>query len=148
MKPLFAYGTFVRRDWRTALLGADYAAEPATLHGWERVACESGYLSLREAKGARVDGVLVALDAIGWAIADHWEEVPKYRRADVVARTARGPADASAYVAANAAGARTIADAGTFAVVSDAEVEASIARFAVTMRRLRDALAASGPRAD
>ncbi len=94
MKPLFGYGTFRKSAWRCAILGAEYPAQPATLRGYRRIACASGYLSLRETlfDVALVNGALIELDEIGWQIADRWEEVPKYQRVDVVVNTMHGPA--------------------------------------------------------
>jgi gamma-glutamylcyclotransferase (GGCT)/AIG2-like uncharacterized protein YtfP len=141
---LFGYGTFRHPVWRAAILGAEYPAEPATLRGYCRIAAPSGYLSLRETTfdAASVDGVLIELDAIGWRIADRWEEVPKYRRVAVVVDTPRGRADATAFLAANDDGAIPVDD-DRHALIGDAEVEAAIADFAAVMQRLRGAGAPS-----
>jgi gamma-glutamylcyclotransferase (GGCT)/AIG2-like uncharacterized protein YtfP len=138
LKPLFAYGTFRRTAWREAILGARYPERPATLRGYRRIACASGYLSLRET--ARDDGVvagvLVDLDELGWRIADRWEEVPKYARTFVVAETANGAIEAVTYLRRNA-GAATPFDEDRLAAIADAEVEAAIERFTPLMRALR-----------
>ena len=139
MKPLFAYGTFRRTAWREAILGARYPGEPATLRGWRRVATRSGYLSLRETvvELGPVSGVLIALDALGWEIADAWEEVPAYMRVDVVVDTMHGLVAAQMYVYADERHTQPI-DEDRLTLLSDAEVEAAIAAFAPTMRGLRE----------
>jgi gamma-glutamylcyclotransferase (GGCT)/AIG2-like uncharacterized protein YtfP len=139
LKPLFAYGTFRRTAWRDAILGAQYPERPATLRGYRRIACVSGYLSLREtARGESVvAGVLVDLDELGWRIADRWEEVPKYARSGVVAETVNGPIEAVIYLCRNADAATPI-DEERVALVPDAEVEAAIERFTPLMRALRE----------
>ena len=101
MTRLFGYGTFRHPAWRAAILGAEYSAEPATLRGYCRIAAPSGYLSLRETTfdAASVDGMLIELDAIGWRIADRWEEVPtsrrtttaRYRSTTIVTRSSATP---------------------------------------------------------
>jgi gamma-glutamylcyclotransferase (GGCT)/AIG2-like uncharacterized protein YtfP len=138
MKPLFGYGTFRKTAWRDAILGAQYPCEPATLPGWRRVAVASGYLSLRETvlPLAAIPGALIALDDVGWRIADAWEEVPKYVRADVEVNTMRGLVAAVTYVCAEDAGAVPVDD-DRFALLTDADVEASIETFGVKMRALR-----------
>ncbi|HEX3550742.1 MAG TPA: gamma-glutamylcyclotransferase family protein [Candidatus Elarobacter sp.] len=143
MTPLFGYGTFRRTAWRVAILGADYPAQPATLRGYRRIACASGYLSLRETlfDVALVHGVLIELDELGWRIADRWEEVPKYLRTPVVVNSMHGPIDAITYICADDAGASPV-DEDCFAIISDAEVEASIETFGPRMRALRRALGA------
>ena len=139
MTPLFGYGTFRRTAWRTAILGADYPAQPATLRGYRRIACASGYLSLRETlfDVGLVHGVLLDLDDVGWRIADRWEEVPKYVRAPVVVNSMHGPVAALTYVCADDAGEPV--DDDRFAIITDAEVEVSIETFGATMRALRRA---------
>jgi gamma-glutamylcyclotransferase (GGCT)/AIG2-like uncharacterized protein YtfP len=138
LKPLFAYGTFRRAAWRSAILGADYPERPATLRGYRRVACASGYLSLRETArdGGVVEGVLVDLDELGWRIADRWEEVPSYARTDVVAETADGPIEAVTYVCRADEGGTPLDDERC-ALIPDTEVEAAIDRFAPLMRAIR-----------
>jgi gamma-glutamylcyclotransferase (GGCT)/AIG2-like uncharacterized protein YtfP len=136
--PLFGYGTFRKTTWRDAILGAVYPAQPATLRGYRRVAIASGYLSLREtvADLQLVHGVLIELDAIGWSIADRWEEVPKYRRIDVVVNTMHGKVDAQAYVCARADSAMPVDD-DCLTLLADAEVEDAIESFGPKMRRIR-----------
>ena len=138
MKPLFGYGTFRNAAWRSRILGAEYPAQPATLRGYRRITCGSGYLSLRETllDVGLIQGVLVELDELGWRIADAWEEVPKYRRTDVVVNTMDGPAEAWTYVCADNTDATPVDD-DRFATISDAEVEASIAWFDRVVRKLR-----------
>jgi gamma-glutamylcyclotransferase (GGCT)/AIG2-like uncharacterized protein YtfP len=138
MKPLFGYGTFRKAAWRNAILGAEYPAQPATLRGYRRIACASGYLSLRETlfDVGFIQGVLVELDEIGWHVADAWEEVPKYGRIDVTVNSMNGPVDAQAYVCADDSGATPVDD-DRFALITDAEVDASIAIFGEKMRWLR-----------
>jgi gamma-glutamylcyclotransferase (GGCT)/AIG2-like uncharacterized protein YtfP len=142
MKPLFGYGTFRKTAWRDAIFGAAYACEPATLTGWHRIAVASGYLSLRETVVplAVVPGALIALDDIGWRIADAWEEVPKYVRVEVEVNTMRGPVAAVTYVSAQDEPTLPVDD-DRFALLSDAEVEASIDTFAAKMRSIRRAFA-------
>ncbi len=163
MKPLFAYGTLRDDAWREMLLGAHYPARPAALRGYLRVANASGYLSLR-ATGNPADtavGVLIDLDAIGWRIADAWEdaavvypapagtlapapdadEVVLYERVGVVAHTSAGPVEALAYACPDDRGV-PVAD-GRLALRADAEVEAAIASFAPRMRALRDGYSGS-----
>ncbi len=141
MKPLFGYGTFRKRAWRDAILGAAYPAEPATLQGYRRIACGSGFLSLRETlfDVGFIEGVLIELDEPGWRIADAWEEVPKYRRVDVVVHSMNGPVEALAYVCADDRDANPVDD-DRLALLHDAAVESSIARFEPTMRHIRRAL--------
>jgi gamma-glutamylcyclotransferase (GGCT)/AIG2-like uncharacterized protein YtfP len=139
VKPLFGYGTFRRARWRTAILGAEYPAQPATLRGYRRIACASGYLSLRETlfDVGLVNGALIELDELGWELADRWEEVPKYRRVDVVVNTMHGPAEAATYIAADDGGATPVDD-DRFAVISDAAIDAAIRDFAHIVRIVRD----------
>lgn len=164
MKPLFAYGTLRDDAWRQTLLGAHYPAHPALLRGYLRVANASGYLSLR-ATGNPADtaaGVLIELDAIGWRIADAWEdaavtypdsrasasaspapesqtpdraEVVLYDRIGITVDTPNGPLAATAYVCADDAGAPVGDD--RLALRGAAEVEAAIAAFVPHMRALR-----------
>ena len=138
MKPLFGYGTFRKAAWRTAILGAEYPAQPATLRGYRRIACASGYLSLRETlfDVGFIEGVLVELDEIGWHVADAWEEVPKYGRIDVTVNTMNGPVEAHAYVCADDRDATPVDD-DCFALITTDDVEASIAIFEEKMRWLR-----------
>ena len=138
MKPLFGYGTFRKAAWRERILGAPYPAQPATLRGYRRIACGSGYLSLRETlvDVGLIEGVLIELDEVGWRVADAWEEVPKYRRVDVPVNTMNGPVDASTYVCADDTDATPVDD-DRFATITDAEVEASIAWFERVVRHLR-----------
>jgi gamma-glutamylcyclotransferase (GGCT)/AIG2-like uncharacterized protein YtfP len=145
VKPLFGYGTFRRTAWRDAILGAPYPAQPATLRGYRRIACASGYLSLRETlfDVNLVHGVAIDLDELGWKIADRWEEVPKYRRIDVVVSTMHGPLEAQAYVCANDEGAIPVDD-DRLALITDADVEEAIATFGPRMRALRAHAAEGG----
>jgi len=138
MRPLFGYGTFRKAGWRERILGAQYPAQPATLRGFRRIACASGYLSLRETlfEVSLIEGVLVELDELGWAIADRWEEVPKYRRAEIVVNTMGGPVEAWTYVCADDTGAVPVDD-DRFALIPDAEVETSIAWFERIVREMR-----------
>jgi gamma-glutamylcyclotransferase (GGCT)/AIG2-like uncharacterized protein YtfP len=136
--PLFGYGTFRKTAWREAILGAAYRAQPATLRGYRRVAIDSGYLSLRETvtELQPVHGVLIELDAIGWRIADRWEEVPRYQRVDVAVNTMHGQVNAQAYVFALAYRALPVDD-DCFALLTDAEVKHTIELFGPLMRRIR-----------
>ena len=152
MKPLFAYGTLRDDAWREMLLGAHYPARPALLRGYLRVANASGYLSLR-ATGNPADtavGVLIDLDAIGWRIADAWEdaavtysgngettsaEAVLYSRTDVRADTPDGAVEATAYVCPDDAGDSVPDD--RLALRPGREVEAAIAAFVPHMRRFR-----------
>jgi gamma-glutamylcyclotransferase (GGCT)/AIG2-like uncharacterized protein YtfP len=138
VKPLFGYGTFRKAAWREAILGAQYPAQPATLPGYRRVACASGYLSLRETvmDVGLVEGILIELDEVGWRVADAWEEVPIYHRVEVAVNTMHGCVDAVAYFCLDATHVRPIED-DRLALLTDAEVEASIEIFAAKMRRIR-----------
>ena len=138
MKPLFGYGTFRKAAWRERILGAAYPAQPATLRGFRRIACASGYLSLRETlfEVGLIEGVLVELDELGWRVADAWEEVPKYRRTTVVVNTMNGPVDAWTYVCSDDTGAVPVDD-DRFALIAEADVEASIEWFQRVVRELR-----------
>ena len=138
MKPLFGYGTFRKTAWRDRILGFAYTAQPATLRGYRRVALTSGYLSLRETlfDVGLVNGTLIELDAIGWEIADRWEEVPKYRRVDVVVNTMGGPAEATTYICSDDVEATPVDD-DRFALIADAAVEASIREFEMVVRIMR-----------
>ena len=138
MTPLFGYGTFRKAAWRCAILGADYPAQPATLRGYRRIACASGYLSLRETlfDVGLIHGVLIELDDVGWRVADAWEEVPKYVATPVTVNSMDGPVDALTYLCANDDGATPVDD-DRFALLSDAEVEASIEFFEKRMRHIR-----------
>jgi hypothetical protein len=138
VSPLFAYGTFRHPAWRRAILGADYPARPARVVGWRRVALTSGYLSLVPDAGAVVEGTLIALDAVGWRIADAWEEVPRYARVAVVAEADGAPCGAELYVHAAEIGAGASPFASdAFAALDVTAVEDAIARFAEQMRALR-----------
>ena len=138
MKSLFGYGTFRKTAWRVAILGADYPTQPATLRGYRRIACASGYLSLRETlfDVGLIHGVLIALDDVGWRVADAWEEVPKYVATPVTVNSMDGPADALTYLCANDDGGTPVDD-DRFALLTDAEVEASIEFFEKQMRAIR-----------
>jgi len=138
VKSLFGYGTFRKTAWRIAILGADYPAQPATLRGYRRIACASGYLSLRETlfDVGLVHGVLIELDDVGWRVADAWEEVPKYVATPVTVNSMDGPVDAPTYLCANDEGATPVDD-DRLALLSDAEVEASIEFFEKRMRHIR-----------
>jgi hypothetical protein len=141
VKPLFAYGTLRHPRWRSAILGADYPARGARVRGWRPLALASGYLSVARDEGAQLDGVLVALDEIGWRIADAWEEVPRYTRIDVVAENGTDRYAAQLYVHADALGADARPfESDAFAALDDAAVEAAIARFAEQMRAMRSRL--------
>jgi gamma-glutamylcyclotransferase (GGCT)/AIG2-like uncharacterized protein YtfP len=137
VKPLFGYGTFRKSAWRDAILGAAYPAQPATLRGYRRVSTRSGYLSLRETlfEVSLIEGVLVELDEVGWRIADRWEEVPKYQRVETVVNTMHGALAALMYVCSESDG--TPVDGDPAALLTDAEVEASIAIFSGEMRHIR-----------
>ncbi|GAC1573043.1 MAG: hypothetical protein NVS3B7_04050 [Candidatus Elarobacter sp.] len=137
-RPLFGYGTFRKTAWRDAILGADYPFAPATLPGWRRIALPSGYFSLRETVVplAAVPGVVIALDELGWQIADAWEEVPAYEHVEVAVNTMDGPVLAVTYVCSFEADATPVVG-DRFALLSDEAVESSIAAFASTMRALR-----------
>jgi gamma-glutamylcyclotransferase (GGCT)/AIG2-like uncharacterized protein YtfP len=137
VRPLFGYGTFRKTAWRNAILGADYPVQPATLRGYRRVATGSGYLSLRETlfDVALIEGVLVELDAVGWQVADAWEEVPKYQRVEVDVNTMHGSVGAITYICVESAGPPV--DGDPPALLTDADVAASIEIFSETMRRIR-----------
>jgi gamma-glutamylcyclotransferase (GGCT)/AIG2-like uncharacterized protein YtfP len=139
VKPLFGYGTFRRTAWRNAILGAEYAAQPATLRGYRRIACASGYLSLRETlfDVNLIHGVLIDLDELGWEIADRWEEVPTYRRTDVAVNTMNGTVEAVTYICADDDTAATPVDDDRLALLTDADVEGSIAAFGPLARAIR-----------
>ena len=140
---LFGYGTFRRTEWRNAILGAEYPAQPATLRGYRRIAVASGYLSLRETvfDVRLVHGVLIDLDEIGWRIADAWEEVPKYRRAGVVVNTMSGAVEAATYLASDDDGATPVDD-DRYALIGDTEVETAIEIFERRSRHIRAMLEA------
>jgi hypothetical protein len=143
VRPLFGYGTFRRADWRDAIFGAVYPAEPATIAGWRRIATPSGYLSLRETLphlgSDLVQGVLIELDTVGWAIADAWEEVPIYERRDVEVNSMRGRVAATLYVHGFPDVSIPVDDE-RLALVDDAEVSAAIDAFAPKMRAIRERL--------
>ncbi|MDB5070849.1 MAG: hypothetical protein JWM87_1960 [Candidatus Eremiobacteraeota bacterium] len=138
MKPLFGYGTFRRTAWRNAILGAEYPTQPATLRGYRRIACASGYLSLRETlfDVNLIHGVLVELDELGWKIADRWEEVPTYGRVDLTVSTMNGPLEAIAYICSDDTDATPVDD-DRLALITDADVERAIETFGARMRALR-----------
>jgi gamma-glutamylcyclotransferase (GGCT)/AIG2-like uncharacterized protein YtfP len=138
VRPLFGYGTFRKSAWRSAILGAEYPVQPATLRGYRRIACASGYLSLRETPFdvGSISGVLIDLDELGWRIADRWEEVPKYVRTPVTVSSTNGPVEALTYLCADDRAATPVDD-DRFALLTDAEVEAAIERFAPLMRSVR-----------
>jgi gamma-glutamylcyclotransferase (GGCT)/AIG2-like uncharacterized protein YtfP len=133
---LFGYGTLRRDDWRAAILGAAYPAQPAKLTGWRRTVTRSGYLSIARDAQSHVDGVAIALDAIGWTIADAWEEVPRYERVRVDVTSALGSLDAETYVSTEPVTLSEIEE-HRFAWLDDVSVEDAIARFASDMRALR-----------
>jgi gamma-glutamylcyclotransferase (GGCT)/AIG2-like uncharacterized protein YtfP len=140
VKPLFVYGTLRDSAWRRAILGAEYTAAPATLAGWRRIATSSGYLTIRRTLPrldvAPIEGALVALDAVGWEIADAWEEA-RYERVDVRVNTMDGALDAIVYVCAEDGDAAPVDD-GRLALLSRAHVDAAIASFEATMRAIRE----------
>ena len=136
--PLFGYGTFRDPEWRVAILGADYPWEPAVLRGWQRVTFPAyEYLSIRESPYEIVEGVLVELDETGWRVADAWEEVPKYVRIPVEARTASDLVVARSYVFAGSHDdAVPLGDDAVLASIPRRDVERSIRAFA----KRRDAI--------
>jgi Gamma-glutamyl cyclotransferase, AIG2-like len=135
---MFGYGTFCDAAWRTAIFGADYPWEAASLVGWRRIAIpDRGYLSIARSELDVVDGVLVQLDEIGWRIANAWEEVPIYRRVPVDVRTTTGPVAAFVYVFDNPIGAQPFDHDGELAVLSRIDVERSIRSFQPTRDALR-----------
>lgn len=140
MTPLFGYGTFRRTAWRCAILGAEYPTVPATLAGWRRIATPTGYLSVRETLPqfdvGLITGCLIELDALGWEIADAWEEVPLYERRAVVVNTMCGRVSATLYVHGDPDDATPVDD-DCLAILTDAEVEAAIEAFGPKMRALR-----------
>lgn len=136
MKPLFGYGTLAHPAWRRAILGADYPARAARLHGWRRIALASGYLSLVPSPHGIVEGVVIDLDRTGWLIADAWEEVPRYARIEATAHTEGGPLDAVIYVCEGETGGIPF-EGDRFALLDDREVERSIGAFAPQMLALR-----------
>jgi gamma-glutamylcyclotransferase (GGCT)/AIG2-like uncharacterized protein YtfP len=131
VRPLFGYGTFRKPAWRDAIFRAVYPARAATLHGWRRTATSAGYLSIARTPGAAVAGVLIDLDADGWAIADAWEDVPRYERVAVTVEADGGAVDAIVYVCVDRDAAVTILDDDDerCALLDDAAVEAAIRRF-------------------
>ncbi len=108
------------------------------MRGYRRIACASGYLSLRETviDVGLIEGVLVELDELGWQIADQWEEVPKYYRTDVRVNSMTGPVEAVAYLCTDDRNATPVDD-DCFALITDADVEAAIGVFGPMMRALR-----------
>lgn len=138
--PLFVYGTLRDDAWRRAILGADYPGTPATLAGWRCIGTSSGYLTIRRTLPrldvARIEGVLVVLDPVGWEVADAWEEA-RYERIEVSVSTMAGALDAIVYVCAEDDDATPVDD-GRLALLSDAHVEAAISSFESTMRAIRD----------
>jgi gamma-glutamylcyclotransferase (GGCT)/AIG2-like uncharacterized protein YtfP len=114
MIPLFAYGTLRDADGQEALFGRAVPASDATLDGWRVVVAESGYFTLVAEPGATVAGRLLELDAAALALADRWEEVPRYRRLRTTARTADG-ARVACWVYVMPTASRAAAPQGTFA---------------------------------
>ena len=90
MSELFAYGTLRDREYQEALFDRTVPARPATLPGWRTVVADGGYLTIVPAAGDEVTGDLLTLDDAALALADAWEEVPRYERVAVVVRTAEG----------------------------------------------------------
>jgi gamma-glutamylcyclotransferase (GGCT)/AIG2-like uncharacterized protein YtfP len=137
--PLFGYGTFRDPEWRRAILGADYPWEPAMLRGWQRVTFPAyAYLSIRESPYEMVEGVLVELDETGWRVADAWEEVPKYVRIPVEARTAGDLVTARSYVFAGSHDdAVPLGDDAVLASIPRRDVERSIRAFEKTRDAIR-----------
>src|ERR1700726_3244975 len=129
MKPLFVYGTLCDAAWRRAILGAEYPAAPATLAGWRRIATSSGYLTIRctlpRLDVAPIEGALGALGAVGWGIADAWEEA-RSERVDGRGNTMDGAVDPLVYVCAEDDDATPVDD-GRLALLSRAHVDAAIA---------------------
>jgi gamma-glutamylcyclotransferase (GGCT)/AIG2-like uncharacterized protein YtfP len=140
VKPLFVYGTLRDAAWRRAILGAEYPAAPATLTGWRRIATSPGYLTIRRTLPrldvAPIEGGLVVLDAVGWEIADAWEEA-RYERVDVRVNTMDGARDAIVYVCPEDDDATPVDD-GRLSLLSRAHVDAAIASFEATMRAIRE----------
>lgn len=113
MIPLFAYGTLRDADGQEALFGRAVPARSATLDGWRVVVAENGYFTLVAEPGATVAGVLLELDAAALALADRWEEVPRYRRLRATARADGEHVACWVYVMPTAS--RTPAPDGAFA---------------------------------
>jgi gamma-glutamylcyclotransferase (GGCT)/AIG2-like uncharacterized protein YtfP len=89
---VFAYGTLRDPEYQCALFGRALPMRAAELVGWRLVLAENGYLSIVAAPLERVAGALLELDDDDLALADRWEEVPRYARIAVSARGERGDA--------------------------------------------------------
>jgi gamma-glutamylcyclotransferase (GGCT)/AIG2-like uncharacterized protein YtfP len=122
---VFAYGTLRDREYQLALFDRVVPARTANLPGWRAVVAEGGYLTIVRAGGDAVSGELLTLDDGALALADAWEEVPRYERIAVAVRTADGSAvDAQAYV--RATGSHERAPDGVLTLHARSEVLAQI----------------------
>lgn len=132
MTTLFAYGTLRRPAWRRAVLGADVPSVVARLPGWRRVGLRSGYLSIREAAGAFVDGVLLLdLDARARRRIEAWEEVPRYVARAVTVLGGGANVAAMVYVCDEEPATLDVPGERD-ALLDDAAVERAIATFALS----------------
>jgi len=126
-RELFVYGTLRDAKYQAALFGRALPMRSAMLPDWLAVVAERGYLTLVRAPGEAVNGDLLAVDDAALALADAWEEVPRYERLRVEARDASGQAvPAFVYVCPTAS--RDRAPAGLLARHGRADVLAQIRR--------------------
>jgi gamma-glutamylcyclotransferase (GGCT)/AIG2-like uncharacterized protein YtfP len=86
MLALFAYGTLCDPDYVRALFGRSFSMQPASVDGYVVVRADGGYLGAIPRAGGTVRGVVVALDARAYAVADEWEDLTVYERRTVEAR--------------------------------------------------------------
>lgn len=104
---LFTYGTLRDPEIQQILFGGHRPSEMARLSGWLLCASdEDGYLFIRPEPTTTVIGAVIELDATMLAIADQWEEVPRYQREKVQVQNADGTCrEAWAYTQRNGHGA-------------------------------------------
>jgi len=99
--PLFAYGTLRDAEYQRELFGRTYPMREAHIRGFVAIATETGYLAAVPRPSGRIDGALVDLDALGYEVADAWEDRAVYDRIEIEAiRADGGPERAFIYVRA------------------------------------------------
>jgi gamma-glutamylcyclotransferase (GGCT)/AIG2-like uncharacterized protein YtfP len=124
----FSYGTLLDPEYQRELFGHSVPTTAASVHDWQAVFTEGGFLTIVRRPGALVRGALVRVDARELALCDAWEEVPLYTRVGLRAAPDGGdPVDTWAYVRDVAGG--EPAPPGVLARATRAEVIATIRRF-------------------
>lgn len=98
---IFGYGSLLNeKNVRTRLSGRAFTMRPGTLGGYQRTFSKWGrshvYLTLRPIEGVTVEGVLIDVDPVGFAILTRYE--PGYELVEITRGLADyGPDQPSAY---------------------------------------------------